>query len=308
MIGKFLKRKQRSDLALEDGAGGNLVTWVTGLTVFFVTLAIAANFNLNAAAHSWVDELDGSISVEIKPPQETAADGKIASAQQKKFDDSVKKILWLADNHPAVAASRALSRNEILDLIEPWLGEKAAADLPLPALIDISLADKADASKLQKDILELVPSATIDTHADMLSGIKTLARTGQIFVLLLTGVIVVLSVMAIAGIVRAKLAIHRQEVETLHLIGASDEYIARQFRQHILDGTFIGAVGGVAATLITLLAAGAATLSVESALLPDLHLSVWQWAVLFFAPVLSGTLIAHQTAQRTVMHELARLP
>jgi cell division transport system permease protein len=107
--------------------------------------------------------------------------------------------------------------------------------------------------------------------------------------------------------VRAKLAIHHQEVETLHLIGANDEYIARQFRHHTLKGTLKGAVLGVLAMLLTLFAIGHMTRTIDSSLLPSLDVLPVQWIVLLFSPILAGALIAHMTAQKTVMNALARL-
>ena len=72
--------------------------------------------------------------------------------------------------------------------------------------------------------------------------------------------------------VRAKLMIHRNEVETLHLIGASDEYIAQQFRRHTLRGTLRGALAGVLATLTVLIAAATLSQSLSTGIFPPLRL------------------------------------
>lgn len=296
------------DISLDEGAGAQLVSWVTGLMVFFVTLTLAFNFGLASVTRHWVTGLEGTLTVEIKPPL-SAGDGKIPDAEQKRFDNSVAEVLGLLRKSAAVNEARALSADEIKSLIKPWIGDESALDaLPLPALIDIKLKPAADATKLQEDIRTIAPGASVDTHADTLDDVRALVRAAALFLLALTGVITALAVVTISGIVRAKLMIHQSEVETLHLIGASDEYIARQFRRHTLRGTLRGALGGVVATLVVLVAAAAFSRSLSGGLFPPLRLTVLEWTSLFVLPIVAGSMIAHIAAQAAALRELSKLP
>jgi cell division transport system permease protein len=299
--------KYRYDIALETGVGANLVAWATALMVFFMTLALAVNLGLAGVSQNWVSGLSGSLTVEITPPAVSGDRDTLTDAQQKSFDADVARVIALAQKDKGVGGARALSHDEVAKLIEPWLGDKMPKDLALPALIDVTLEKGADTKALQKAIVEAVPEATIDTHAETLSDVETLVNTARLFVILLTTVIMLLAVIAISGMVRAKLAIHHDEIETLHLIGAHDEYIARQFRHHTLRGTVRGALAGVAAMLVTLGAVSYVTRAVDSSVLPDTALSLGEWAALVVTPVVLGVLIAHITAQKTVIRALARL-
>ena len=300
-------QKYQYDIALESGVGANLVSWATGLMVFFMTLAIAVNIGLASVTDNWVEGLSGSLTVELQPPAPADGKEKVSEEQQKDFAALAEKIAALGGTHASVSAGRVVPQAEVLKLIEPWLGTAMPADLPLPALIDLTLAPDADTAALKKDILAIAPKATVDTHDDTLQDVTTLVNTARLFVMMLSGVIMLLAIVAISGMVRAKLAIHHQEVETLHLIGANDEYIARQFRHHTLKGTLKGAIAGVAAMLLTLYAIGQMTRTIDSSLLPNLHLTEKDWALLIAAPIMAGALIAHLTAQKTVMKALARL-
>jgi cell division transport system permease protein len=307
MAAKKIFQKYRYDIALESGAGAHLVAWVTGLMVFFMTLAFAVNIGLANVTENWVSGLSGSLTVELRVPAQKDESGKTASAEKAALDKKIAGIVALGGKHESVVSARALENAEVRKLIEPWLGSAMPADLPLPALIDLKIKPDADIAALTKDILEIAPEATVDTHDDTLKDITTLVNTARIFVLMLSSVIMLLAVVAISGIVRAKLAIHHHEVETLHMIGAHDEYIARQFRHHTLKGTLKGAAAGVAAMLGTLYAVGRMTERIDSAILPDITLAPLEWAVLVAAPVLIGTMIAHFTAQTTVLGALRRL-
>lgn len=300
-------QKYRYDIALESGAGAHLVAWVTGLMVFFMTLAFAVNIGLASVTQKWVAGLSDSITVELRAPAPEKDRDKQDSGARKALDEKIKALVALGGKHNAVTAARALEDAEVRKLIEPWLGSAMPADLPLPVLIDMKIAPDADLAALKKDILKIAPAATVDTHDDTLQDVSTLVNTARIFVMMLSGVIMLLAVVAISGIVRAKLAIHHPEVETLHMIGAHDEYIARQFRHHTLKGTLKGAIVGVAAMLCTLYAVGRTTSSIDSAMLPDITLSAAEWGMLVAAPVIIGTMIAHFTAQTTVLGALRRM-
>ncbi len=308
---KFLKKhlfkKHRYDIAFHDGTGAHLITWITGLMVFFMTLTLAANIGLSSMSQSWVSGLSGSVTVEIAPPLPEDAEAGVTEAQKKDFAAKIEKILLLAKQHPAVAQGRVMPEKEVRDLIEPWLGEKIPSDLPLPTLIEMKLTAEADIARLQADIKDLVPQATVDTHQDTLKDVETLISAVRAFAFLLTGVIILLAVIAVSGIVRAKLSIHRQEVETLHLLGAGDDYIAAQFRRHALQGTFRGSLGGIAATIFTLLIIGSATHTIDTALLPHMRLMPWHWTFLIIFPLAASVILAYFTAQATVIRTLAKM-
>lgn len=306
-MGAKVFQKYRYDIALESGAGAHLVAWVTGLMVFFMTLAFAVNIGLASVTAKWVSGLSGSITVELRAPAPDKDGDKDSSAARKTLDDKIAALVALAGKHADIVSARALEDAEVRKLIEPWLGSAMPADLPLPVLIDMKIKPEADIAALTKDIRKIAPAATIDTHDDTLKDVSTLVNTARIFVFMLSGVIMLLAVVAISGIVRAKLAIHHPEVETLHMIGAHDEYIARQFRHYTLKGTLKGAIVGVAAMLGTLYAIGRTTRSIDSAILPDIALSPHEWGMLVAAPVIIGTMIAHFTAQKTVLGALRRM-
>lgn len=305
---KKIFHKRQYDIAVDEGAGAHLITWVTGLMIFFATLALSVHFGLSTMMQSWVTGLSGSLTVEISPVTTPGASEKTQEQQAASLGQKAEQVLKLARQNPAVSEARLLGQDEIRELIRPWLGEKFSDDIPLPALVDIKLVPQADIAKLQSAIITLIPEATIDTHTDTLDDVQTLVNTIRTFVLLLTGVIVTLAIIAISGIVRSKFSIHKKEVETLHLIGASDEYIASQFRQHTLGGTLKGALIGVSATLLTLLVIGYVTRTVDTAIFPQLRLLPLQWSLLIVMPLLSGLFIAHLTAQAAVMKELEKLP
>jgi len=308
MAAKKFFQKYDYDIAFDEDVGTNLIAWNTGLMVFFVTLTLAVNLALSSLSKNWMDTLAGSLTIEVKPPitsvEKNATDHQI----EKDFSNKIKEILAFLRDTPGVADTRLLPDSEVRDLIEPWIGDNTALEtLVLPTLIDVKKGVGLDLDKLKADLTNIEPSASVDTHSDTIKDIEKVMNTARAFVSLLTALIIFLATVSISGIIRSKLLIHRHEVETLHLIGAGNEYIARQFRQHTLHNTIKGAVTGVIFTVVTLVTISIATDTLESGLVTYVKVMPIEWFLLVIGPVVVGSLIAHLTAQAAALRELSKL-
>ncbi len=202
-------------------------------------------------------------------------------------------------------------------LISPWLGEdlEGLDGLPLPRLVAVSLpmTDNTMIEKFQNSLHEIAPNIRIDTHEDWLSQLLKLTRILRliaVFVVLLIGGI---TVTAIAGGIRSRMAIHKEDVELLHLMGASDHYISRQFQRHgrliALKGSISGVIIGALFLYITSLFAhfNSASTTANLATMPGIGLSIYNYASFLLLPIFAA-LLASYTAQFTVARALGRMP
>jgi len=307
MAKQFFK-KYSYDIALDEEVGTNLISWTTGLMVFFVTLTLATNLGLSSLSKNWITDLSGTLTVEIKPPIKSNQSAAVHTQSKKKFKNKINKIMSMLHSRKDIAEARLLSDKEIRDLIEPWIGENTALDaIPLPTLIDIKISENTNTTQLKLDLTKIEPSVSIDNHTDTIDDIQKIIQTSSSFIFILSIIIASLAVISISGIVRSKLLIHKVEIETLHLIGASNEYIAKQFRHHTLHNTLKGALIGVGFTFITLTAIGLVTKTLNTDIFHYISLMPLHWFLLATAPVVIGTTIAHLTAQATALRELSKL-
>jgi len=306
---KKILQKYDYDIAFDEDVGTNLIAWNTGLMVFFVTLTLAVNLMLSSISQSWINGLSGSLTIEMKPPVTSLENTASDYQAQRNFREKVKKVTTMLRNQENILEARLLSDNEVRELIEPWIGENSALDtLTLPVLIDVKLISKnTDITDLKLELTKTDPTASIDNHSDTIQDIESVTNTASGFVSLLTAIIIFLATISISGIIRSKLLIHKHEVETLHLIGASNEYIARQFRQHTLNNTIKGAGMGVIFTIITLIIVGTITQTLNTNIFAYLRVMPLQWLLLIISPVVIGSFISHLTAQAAALRELSKL-
>ena len=105
---------------------------------------------------------------------------------------------------------------------------------------------------------------------------------------------------------RTGLAVHREAIEVLHLIGAQDSYIAGQFAGRAMLLGLKGGLIGMALGLPALAAVGFLAEGLEGAALPNLAFGPVEW-LMFIAIPLAVAFLAMATARATVLRSLARM-
>jgi cell division transport system permease protein len=297
---------RRYDLPLNKSAGTGFLVLLIGLMTFLAVMALAASFTLSAMKTRWSSGLQNRATVEL--PAQTV-DGKLLS-----HDDiaaGIEKLDGVVKAYPGVKATHVLSDDEIQELVKPWLGENLTLldKVPLPGLISVEMNESTPdtVTGLRRAITDAMPEAKLDTHESWLQDLLRFTGALQFAAAILTFVIGITAVTAIAGAVKSRLAVHSADVELLHLMGASDSYIARQFQRHSMRLALRGALMGMVAGSLVILGIGWASGQMGVNLLPDFTLSPQQMTAILCLPAIAATL-AIFAARHTVMTTLSRMP
>ncbi len=290
----------RSDLPLSRDPSVRLVPWIIGLMTFLAVLMLAGWLLLSELLGHWTAELGSTVTVQVMPLDDESAET---------LDARTDKLVRLLERTRGVAAARALPVREIAELLEPWLGAAAPLDeLPLPRLIDLTLDGDAppEMDTLRSLLANADPAAVLDDHGVWQEQLAILVRTMEVVSALGVGLIALATAGIIVFATRSGMAAHEEAIEVLHLIGAHDSYIARQFQKHALFQGLRGGLIGLAVGAATLVALARAASGLDTGMLPPVALSVGHWILLCAVPLaVSG--IANWTARRTVMRSLRRM-
>lgn len=283
----------------EAGAAGAPLTAVIAVMSFLAVLAMASLLMVNHAASEWTSALRSEITVQVK-----GADAADIAA-------GVSAALRVLEETEGVIEAVQRAPDETAALLEPWLGEgNASAFLNIPALIEVKaspvLRDNLDA--LRTALTAAAPGATLDDHARWHDRLSTAARSGQAMAfavfLLVMGAACAISVFA----ARAGLAANHEIVSVLHLVGATDEFIAAQVQRRFFILGLRGALIGLGAAIVALAITSTAMRSgvgAETMFLPALNLGGWMILWLAVAPI-ATCLVTAITARLTVMSTLRR--
>lgn len=299
--------QNRTDLPLQQDASRRFLPWLVAIMVYLATLALAGLLVLNDAAGRWDRGLSGTLTVQIPPLTGAAAARRGVKAREQK---RVAKAIKVLRGTPGIVEVRLLGIAEITALLEPWLGTgDFAAELPLPALIDVKILPDAriNMDGLGAVLDGAVPGTTIDDHRKWLDRLILLARFIQ---LIAAGIVFLVSAAAVATVIfvtRAGLSIHHEFIELMHFIGAQDGYVARQFQFQALALGLSGSIIGFVLAAATILALGAISGQLQASLMPKMALDLSQWLILAAIPVIIA-LISMITARVTVLKVLARMP
>lgn len=287
---------RRSDPPIVPSSGW--AAWLTAAAAaamsFLAVLALAAGLAADRLARDWQGAFEGTATVRLVGEPDT-------------MEIRLAQALEVLRQTPGIAAARPLEPDEQAALLAPWLGPAAGAvDLPVPRLIDVSVAPPGpDVEALQARLERASEGAVYDDHgawrrplASAARGLSRLAWAAAALTVLAASAMVALAA-------RASLAGNAEVVRVLRIIGAEDSFIAAAFTRRLSARAALGGLAGTAAGLAALasLPGIAADPGLTDVLLPGPA----GWALLLAGVPALVALIAWATARRAVSRELERM-
>ncbi len=291
---------QRTDLSFDRDASVRLIPFIVALMVYLAILALAGSLVLQRGMRHWGEGLTGTLTVQVPQP-----DQPNAALQTTRVD----KVIQVLKALPDVEQARVIPENEIAALLQPWLGSGGLVrDLPLPALIDVKLKTGrlTDPDQVRRLLVAAIPGTLLDDHDEWRQKLGRLAQAVAMIGFTILGLIAAASVLIVVFSTRAGLLVHKDSIEILHMIGAHDRYIARQFQTRALRLGSYGAGVGAVLSLLTLAIMGYLGSGIEDQLLPRFHLALVDWALIIAMPLLA-ILLTTVTARLTVLRVLRQM-
>ncbi len=297
--------RNRNDIPFGQDPASRLMPWIVAVMVYIAGLSLAGAFVLSAFADRWETGLTGSLTVQIPPPSDDA----LSTEGQ---DRKVAAALSVLSETDGVAEAEALATEEMRRLLSPWLGQNIdPRDLPLPSLITVQLMDGLMASDLdmrdlRRRLEAVVPGAVIDDHGQWQERLVGFLGALRLVSAVIVGIVTVAGLIMVVFATRGGLLAHRQTIELLHLFGAHDSYVARQFQREAMKAGLKGGIFGVLAAAATVIALGQGAASTGAVLPGVAVLAFMDWLILALLPVATA-LIAMLAARFTVLRALARM-
>lgn len=299
-------KARRYDLPFQKDIGTRYMTTVIGLMVFLGFLSVALSLALNALSERWTTGLEGKMTIEIP-----AQDIDLQIREKDTLNAIAKTMIEALNKRDNVESATIVEDDTLINMISPWIDvEKGFNDLPLPILVSV-VFDKAPQEQeildLQNYVVSVDGASHLDTHQDWLNELLRFTGALKLITWVMGLVITITTLMAVAGVVRARLAAHMSDVELLHLMGATDPYIARQFQGHILTLAFKGCLVGGILGLGMIKSIGLVSGHLGLSLLPDFSFTMQSWVILMIVPFFILGL-SFLTARTTILNALKLMP
>ena len=288
---------RQRDLPLDRDSAGLFLPAIIGFMVFLAALALAGSMAVDNLLAHWQGAIEAAFTVQLPPVE---GESSAAAADRR------SRALASLANVPGVRSAILLSDADKARLLEPWLGADAVhLDLPLPDLIAVTVDGKSavDLASLATTLQSVSPGAAIDDHGRWREAIGKAAEAANLALLGLLLLIGLAAALTVVFVARAGLAAHRQVIEILHLVGAHDGYVARQFQRHAFSRGLAGGIVGAGVAAGIFLAAERWLPGLDSR---ALALRPLQWLAVALLP-LAAALLAMATARYTVLRSLRRI-
>ncbi|HVV61637.1 MAG TPA: ABC transporter permease [Pseudolabrys sp.] len=225
-----------------NSISGRALIAVVAIMTFLASLTSGAVVLVRQAAGEWQSDVSREITVQVFP------------APGRDLDAAVEKAAAVVRAAPGVADVRPYSKEESIQLLEPWLGTGLSLDeLPVPRLIVVKIASNVapDIPKLRRTLAEQVPGASLDDHRGWIDRMRTMAGTAIAGGVIVLALMIVATMLSVTFATRGAMATNRPVIEVLHFIGARNRFIAGHFQRHFLVlGLQGGAIGGGAAIVL----------------------------------------------------------
>lgn len=287
------------DRLLPQGRLSGPMPWIIAIMTFLTVLACAAGIALQQGAATLADAVANRMTVQLAEPD----------AQDR--DAAVRRIVSTLERLPAVKRVSAVPRDALARQLEPWLGKDiGAADIPIPALIDVDLAvsgpeGEAAAQSIVRQVTAISPKANVQAHAAYLQPVAMLVRTIGGIAFAIVALMAVATGCAVVLAARAAHATHRGTIDIMHMLGATDRQVMRLFQRRMTLDVSFGALLGLLVAVAVILLVGRSLSLIASDLISSAALPGWGWIVLPLLP-LSFVFLAWIAARMTLSSALGR--
>jgi cell division transport system permease protein len=294
------------ELGLRRALSDRMLPFLVAAMAFLAALALAGAVGAASLARHWREGAGASLTVQV-PQGEAPAAGQAGTR--------LAAVLTRLRDTPGISEARALTDDELADLLRPWLGSGIERlSLPLPAVVQVRLTDAAaELGGLAPRLEAVAPGTLVESHGLWIGRLTALARSLQACAGMALLVVAAVAAAVIAVATRAGLAARREAIEIVHGLGATDSYIAARFAFRATRLAAAGGLVGAVAALPVLLELASLT-APFAGLQPDEAaqgglgaLPPVLWLALPGLP-LAAAAIGFLTAQGTVRRWLRRLP
>lgn len=288
----------KTDIPFARDDATRLLPAIVAVMVATIALLLAVGISFAQSINLQSRETKGTIQIQLP----VAANDK---------ERAIRDTVAILRATSGVREITVLSDEDIRQLLAPWLGkDESVSELSLPVLIEVKThtetKDLIDVDALAAIIKTKVNSAHVQASAQWLVQIDTALSVAQTL-LLMVALALIIGLIGLAVLVaRTSLKLHFKTVNILHLFGATDDYILKQFQYH--SGAIIGRGAMVGSLIAASLLYTAHLLSsqAERTILPMIDFS-WMHAALFILLPLLISLASLVATRFTVQGMLHRL-
>lgn len=294
-----LKRLLASDIPFARDDAHRMLPAMIACLIGFAALLLALAVSLNDGVSANTQAITGTLQVEI--PKDVAAEKA-----------SMDRIVSTLRRTPGVTSVDVLNEDAMEALLKPWMGEDFSLDdLPVPVMVDVATKvvdgkTAVDTKTLRTSLKAVDKRISLEDRGPWASQMNRATTLLQGLVLLVAGLLIACVMGMIVLVARTNLKLHFKAVSLLHMFGATDEYILRQFQWNNAALAARGALVGSLFAALVFTSWVVLSHRWESPILPPVSFAVGHGFAFLLLPVITAA-IAFVATRLTVQSMLRHM-
>lgn len=279
-----------------------LLLLMTTLMIMVVSIQIS----VLKTTSNWRTLIENEASIEVPTTSQDGEHNSIAS-----INKTVDRIVDLLNNSADIYDVNIMNKDEIGKLLSPWLNAESdfLEDFSLPVIINFKVKDASYEryKLLSEKIKKINPRTQIQSHKNWLSKFLKFISGIHMLSALLILITSIATIFVISSSLRARIAIFKDEISLLHLMGAKDSFLLKQFTLYVLSLLVPALLVGYLLGTLTMASVSSVFLNHQDMLFPNFALKTTQYVQLAFVP-LALFVLGLITATYTALKEIKKMP
>lgn len=278
---KLIRRLISSDIPFARDDAHRLlpgmIACLTGFAALLLALAVCLTNSLVMQSKNVI----GVLQIEV--PRGKALDDGFMQTLQTQLKST-----------PGVEAVEIIKEQEMEALLKPWLGDTfELADLPVPVMLEVKTSVQGnktavDVAALRATLGKIDTAIRLDDRGPWVSHMAEAMEMLQGLAIVVSGLLIACVVGVVVLVARTNLRLHFKTVSLLHMFGATDDYILRQFQWNNAWLAARGALGGVVFAGMVFALAVVLSVRWESPVIPEIHVSIAHVVLFILLPVFTA--------------------
>jgi len=291
--------QNRFDVPFNQDMAHRFIPWVMGLMIFLATLALVMAATVGSIVKKWDQSFTPGFTVEL-------ANIDTSHSQYAAFNiERQHKAVKILQNTVGISNAEVISKTAINAL--PASLSEIKNDGALPTLIDVEIRNgyQVNLKALSDQLNQAVPGTIIRDHREWREKAIQVAQSVIWISIVMASFIGLSAILTIAFMTYTGLEVHHRIIEVLHLVGAHNYYIARQFQEHALQLAIKGGLFGILLSTLVLFAMGSLLVQLQIPYVSD-GIPIAEISVIVLLTPLIGLILTAFSARLTVISTLAK--
>ncbi|MCR5507024.1 MAG: hypothetical protein K6F04_04215 [bacterium] len=286
----------KTDIAFKTDLNKGFLPFITAFMVFVASITFATALIGNSLATDWNKHMNNNLTIQVLPDMK-------AKNPSQEIEARINNISKILKQTPGVKSYYAMTKDETVNLLKPWLGGKI--DITLPRIISVQTSDviPLNTKTLTNEIRSYSSLIKLETYENWMYDFKNTISAVQTLLGLIIVLILATTAITISYATKSGLNINRKVINIMHMVGATNKYISTQFSRQMMILAISGGFVGYIISCLVIFIIKTISEEISDGIIANFEFSSYVYLEMLLIPIIAG-IIAKVSAMLTIRKEL----